>query len=272
MGGNMARRLLKGGHRVVGHARSPAGVTELAAAGGVGAQSLADLTQKLAAPRAVWVMVPAGAPTEETIIALAAKLSPGDVVIDGGNSFFKDDVRRASVLGDKGIALLDAGTSGGVFGLDRGYCLMVGGDRASFTRLEPIFRTLAPGKGAIGATPGRRRGGTAEDGYLYCGPGGAGHFDRLAKKRHGQPLAAVFPQHGFDRVDLFLGQRFIHQSGRGAVQQMPSGPHDICRHQQSDQRVQPQPAADPYQSHAGDNTGRRPDIGHQMPGVGFQRN
>ncbi len=179
MGGNMARRLMQGGHRVVGWATDPAAVDALAAAGGTGARSLEDLVAKLSAPRAVWVMVPAGAPTEDTVRALGERMASGDTIVDGGNSFFKDDVRRARLLAPRGIRYLDAGTSGGVYGLERGYCLMVGGDRASFDRLEPVFRTLAPGKGGIEATPGRRAGGSAEEGYLYCGPSGAGHFVKM---------------------------------------------------------------------------------------------
>jgi len=179
MGGNMARRLMRGGHRVVGWATDPAAVEALTAAGGTGARSLEDLVARLPAPRAVWVMVPAGSPTEETVLALGQRLSAGDTVVDGGNSFFKDDVRRARVMAGRGIRYLDAGTSGGVYGLERGYCMMVGGDREAFDLLEPIFRALAPGKGAIGATPGRRAGGTAEEGYLWCGPSGAGHFVKM---------------------------------------------------------------------------------------------
>jgi 6-phosphogluconate dehydrogenase len=184
MGGNMARRLLAGGHRVVGFDR--AGAEALVSAGGVGAATLDELVAKLPAPRAVWVMVPAGAPTEETVHQLGERLSAGDVVIDGGNSFFKDDVRRAKLLAARGVRFLDAGTSGGVWGLERGYCLMVGGDRPSFDRLEPVFRTLAPGKAAAPPTPGRaprqaqgERRATAEEGYLYCGPAGAGHFVKM---------------------------------------------------------------------------------------------
>ena len=197
MGGNMARRLLRGGHRVVGWATDEAGVERLNADGGVGVRSLDELVAKLPAPRAVWVMVPAGAATEETVRALAEKLAPGDTVIDGGNSYFKDDVRRAKVLAARGIAFLDAGTSGGVFGLERGYCLMVGGDAAAFARLEPIFRTLAPGKGAAPPTPGRRPGGSAEEGYLHCGPNGAGHFVKMVHNSIEYGLMQAFAE-GFD--------------------------------------------------------------------------
>jgi 6-phosphogluconate dehydrogenase len=179
MGGNMALRLLRGGHRVVGWDRGAEALGALAAAGGAAAASIDDLIARLPAPRAVWIMLPAGAVTEETIRAVAERLAPGDVVVDGGNSFFKDDVRRARLLAAKGLRLLDVGTSGGVFGLERGYCLMIGGDRDAFERLEPVFRTLAPGRGPAPATPGRAGGGTAEEGYLHCGPHGAGHFVKM---------------------------------------------------------------------------------------------
>jgi 6-phosphogluconate dehydrogenase len=179
MGGNMARRLVRGGHRVVGWARTAETVRAAAGAGLIGAASLEDLVARLAPRRAVWLMMPAGEPTEEAVGRLGELLAPGDCVIDGGNSFFKDDVRRARSLASKGIRALDAGTSGGVFGLERGYCLMVGGDRDAYERLEPIFRTLAPGRGAAGPTPGRTRKSSAEEGYLHCGPHGAGHFVKM---------------------------------------------------------------------------------------------
>jgi 6-phosphogluconate dehydrogenase len=134
---------------------------------------------KLEAPRAVWIMVPAGAPTEETVVELGKLLAAGDTIIDGGNSFYKDDVRRAAALGPTGIHYIDVGTSGGVWGLDRGYCLMMGGPKEAVDRLDPIFKTLAPGIGDIPRTPGRTAEGTAEDGYLYCGPSGAGHFVKM---------------------------------------------------------------------------------------------
>jgi 6-phosphogluconate dehydrogenase len=197
MGGNMARRLLRGGHRVVGWAPDSAAVAALEAGGGVGARSLDDLVQKLPAPRAVWLMVPAGDATEAAVRGLAALLPAGDVVIDGGNSFFKDDVRRARLLGEKGIRYLDAGTSGGVFGLERGYCMMVGGDAESFRRLEPIFRTLAPGKGTAAPTPGRTGGGSAEEGYLYTGPSGSGHFVKMIHNGIEYGLMQAFAE-GFD--------------------------------------------------------------------------
>jgi 6-phosphogluconate dehydrogenase len=197
MGGNMARRLLKGGHRVVGWSPESAAVAALVGHGGVGASSLDDLVAKLPGPRTVWVMVPAGAATEETVRGLADRLASGDVVVDGGNSFFKDDVRRAHLLRERGIRLLDAGTSGGVFGLERGYCLMVGGDREAFQQVEPVFRTLAPGKAAAPPTPDRSAGGTAEEGYLHCGPVGSGHFVKMIHNGIEYGLMQAYAE-GFD--------------------------------------------------------------------------
>jgi 6-phosphogluconate dehydrogenase len=180
MGANMARRLMRNGHTCVVYDRSADAVKQLAGEGAKGSSSVGDLVANLSKPRAVWVMVPAGAPTESTIDELAAKLEPGDTIIDGGNSFFKDDVRRAKALAPKKIHYVDAGTSGGVYGLERGYCMMVGGEKDVVQRLDPIFKTLAPGRGNVERTPGRDRvGGTAEDGYLHCGPAGAGHFVKM---------------------------------------------------------------------------------------------
>jgi 6-phosphogluconate dehydrogenase len=179
MGANMAQRLMRGGHECVGFDMSAANVASLASHGAVGASSLEDLVSKLEAPRAVWIMVPAGGPTEDTVIALSKLLSKGDTIIDGGNSFYKDDVRRSEMLAPLGIGYVDVGTSGGVWGLERGYCLMMGGPEETVTRLYPIFKTLAPGIGDIPRTPGRTAGGTAEDGYLYCGPSGSGHFVKM---------------------------------------------------------------------------------------------
>jgi 6-phosphogluconate dehydrogenase len=179
MGANMAQRLMRGGHRCVGYDRSADNVAALASHGAAGSDSLEDLVKKLDAPRAVWIMVPAGAPTEETVVELGKLLSAGDTIIDGGNSFYKDDVRRAKSLEPAGIHYVDVGTSGGVWGLDRGYCLMMGGPKEAVDRLDPIFKTLAPGIGDIPRTPGRSGEGTAEEGYLYCGPSGAGHFVKM---------------------------------------------------------------------------------------------
>ncbi|HYX93200.1 MAG TPA: decarboxylating 6-phosphogluconate dehydrogenase [Myxococcaceae bacterium] len=197
MGANMARRLLRGGHRVVVYDRSPDAIRALVADGAVGASSIAELAALLERPRAVWVMVPAGDATEQTIGALGTTLEPGDTVIDGGNSFFKDDVRRARMLAERRVRHLDAGTSGGVWGLERGYCLMVGGDRNAFAELEPIFRTLAPGTAGVAPTPGRAPGSTAEEGYFYCGPSGAGHFVKMVHNGIEYGLMQAYAE-GFD--------------------------------------------------------------------------
>jgi len=180
MGANMTRRLMRGGHQLAVSDLSPDSVKQLAGEGATGSSSLEDLIAKLTPPRAIWIMVPAGAATEATVQKLAAKLQSGDAIIDGGNSYFKDDVRRANELKPKGIHYLDVGTSGGVWGLDRGYCMMIGGPGEAVKRLDPIFRTLAPGKGDIPKTPGREKlPGTAEEGYIHCGPSGSGHFVKM---------------------------------------------------------------------------------------------
>ena len=178
MGGNMVRRLMGGGHEVVVFDRSPDAVSALAGEGAVGAASLDEFVRALRPPRVAWVMVPAGTPTDAVIADLSARFEPGDVVIDGGNSHYKDDVRRAAMLGERDIAYVDVGTSGGLWGLARGYCLMIGGDQKIFMRLEPIFRTLAP-DAAPPATPADAASGTAPRGYLHCGPAGAGHFVKM---------------------------------------------------------------------------------------------
>ncbi len=180
MGGNMARRLLKGGHQVVAYATDPQAVQQSAGEGATRTTTLDDFVAKLTPPRVAWVMVPAGAATEQVVMDLAKRLERGDTVIDGGNSFYKDDVRRMKALTSMGIHYVDVGTSGGVWGLERGYCLMIGGEPAVIGRLDPIFRALAPGVGTIPKTPGREKlGGTAELGYLHCGPAGAGHFVKM---------------------------------------------------------------------------------------------
>jgi 6-phosphogluconate dehydrogenase len=180
MGANMTRRLLRGGHQLVVSDLSPDAVKQLASEGATGSASLDDLAGILKTPRAVWVMVPAGGPTEQTVQALADGLQKGDIIIDGGNSYYKDDVRRSQQFKSKGIHYVDVGTSGGVWGLDRGYCMMIGGPKEAVQSLDPIFRTLAPGRGDIPRTPGREKlGGTAEDGYIHCGPSGAGHFVKM---------------------------------------------------------------------------------------------
>jgi 6-phosphogluconate dehydrogenase len=180
MGGNMVRRLMRAGHECVVWARSAESVRHLAGEGATGASSLADLVKRLSRPRTVWLMIPAGPPTEETVNTLAGLLEPDDILIDGGNSYFKDDVRRAKALRPKGIHYVDVGTSGGVWGLERGYCLMAGGPDVAVKRLDPILASLAPGLGDVPRTPGReQRGGTAELGYLHCGPAGTGHFVKM---------------------------------------------------------------------------------------------
>ena len=176
----MVRRLMKGGHQLVVSDRDPKAVEKLAGEGAIASSSLEDMVKKLEAPRAVWIMVPAGEPTENTVQQLSALLGKGDIIIDGGNSYFKDDARRAKQLEPKGIRYVDAGTSGGVWGLERGYCLMIGGQTEAVKHLEPIFSTLAPGIGTIERTAGRPANqGTAEKGDLHCGPPGAGHFVKM---------------------------------------------------------------------------------------------
>jgi 6-phosphogluconate dehydrogenase len=180
MGANMTRRLMRGGHQLVVSDLSPDAVKGLAAEGATGSSSLADLVSKLTAPRAAWVMVPSGDPTQKTVETLLSLMQSGDTIIDGGNSYFKDDVRRSQMCAAKGVHYVDVGTSGGVWGLERGYCMMIGGPKEAVQRLDPIFKTLAPGRGDIPRTPGfEKRAGTAENGYIHCGPSGAGHFVKM---------------------------------------------------------------------------------------------
>ena len=180
MGANMTRRLMRGGHQLVVSDLSPDAVKGLAADGATGSSSLADLVSKLTAPRAAWVMVPSGDPTQKTVETLLSLMQSGDTIIDGGNSYFKDDVRRSEMCSAKGVHYVDVGTSGGVWGLERGYCMMIGGPQEVVQRLDPIFKTLAPGRGDIPRTPGfEKRAGTAENGYIHCGPSGSGHFVKM---------------------------------------------------------------------------------------------
>jgi 6-phosphogluconate dehydrogenase len=180
MGANMVRRLIQGGHQCLVFDQNQENVRRLAGEGATGTSSLEDLVTRLTKPRAIWIMLPAGAATETTVEALAVRMASGDTIIDGGNSYFKDDVRRAQALKSKGIRYLDVGTSGGVWGLERGYCLMIGGDRQAAESVDPIFKTLAPGRGDISPTQGRKSSKTtAEEGYVYCGPPGAGHFVKM---------------------------------------------------------------------------------------------
>jgi 6-phosphogluconate dehydrogenase len=198
MGANMARRLMKGAHECVVYDRNAETVGALAKEGATGASSLEEVVEKLNAPRAVWIMLPSGAPTEGTVVALSKLLTAGDAIIDGGNSFYKDDVRRSTMLKHAGIHYLDAGTSGGVWGLERGYCMMIGGDQATAQRLDPIFATLAPGSGSIPKTAGREQiKSTAEHGYLYCGGSGAGHFVKMIHNGIEYGLMQAYAE-GFD--------------------------------------------------------------------------
>ena len=179
MGANMVRRLMKNGHECVVFDVTPKAVQELAGEGATGASSFQDFVQKLTNPRAIWLMIPA-AVVDDTIAQIAPHLEAGDILIDGGNSYYIDDIRRSKELEPKGIQYVDVGTSGGVWGLERGYCMMIGGPQDAVQHLDPIFKTIAPGKGDIPRTPGREKlGGTAEAGYLHCGPSGGGHFVKM---------------------------------------------------------------------------------------------
>jgi 6-phosphogluconate dehydrogenase len=194
MGANMVKRLLKGGHQCVAFDMSPKAVEDLIREKAVGASSLIDLVKKLEKPRAVWLMVPA-AVTDKTIAGLLPHLEAGDIVIDGGNSYYIDDIRRAKELAPKNVHYVDVGTSGGVWGFERGYCMMIGGETDIVKRLDPIFATLAPGAGSIPRTPGRTRvDGTAEQGYLHCGPSGAGHFVKMVHNGIEYGLMAAYAE------------------------------------------------------------------------------
>jgi 6-phosphogluconate dehydrogenase len=198
MGANLVRRLMRDGHHCVVFDVNPQAVQALEAEGATGASSMADFAAKLSAPRAAWVMVPAGDITSTTIDELAALMAQGDTIIDGGNSYYRDDIARARRLASRGIHLIDCGTSGGVWGLDRGYCLMIGGDDAAVDRLRPIFATIAPGVGAAERTPGRTgEPSPAEQGYLHCGPNGAGHFVKMVHNGIEYGIMAAFAE-GFN--------------------------------------------------------------------------
>src|SRR5579871_2214209 len=179
MGANMVRRLIRAGHECVVFDRTPSVVNDMAKEGAVGSSSYPDMMKKMKAPRAIWLMVPAGV-VDQTIAQILPNLEPGDILIDGGNSYYVDDIRRAEELAPKKIHYVDVGTSGGVWGLDRGYCMMIGGENDVVKHLDPIFEALAPGRGDVPRTPGREKlGGTSEQGYLHCGPNGAGHFVKM---------------------------------------------------------------------------------------------
>ncbi len=209
MGANMARRLMGDGHHCVVYDVNPDAITALAAEGAEGAEGLQELASKLSAPRAVWVMVPSGEITEKTIADVAAVLEPGDAIIDGGNSYYRDDIRRAEALREKGIDFIDCGTSGGVFGLERGYCLMIGGPEEAVARLDPIFATLAPGVESAQRTPGRSGEPSAsENGYLHCGPNGAGHFVKMVHNGIEYGLMAAYAE----------GLNILHNANAGKVE------------------------------------------------------
>jgi 6-phosphogluconate dehydrogenase len=194
MGANMVRRLLKDGHQCVVFDRSADAVNNLVKEKAAGADSLADFVKKIKSPRAIWLMVPAGV-VDSTIADLLPLLSPGDILIDGGNSYYVDDIRRAKELAAKGIHYVDVGTSGGVWGLERGYCMMIGGEKEVVQHLDPIFATLAPGTGDIARTTGREKlGGTSEQGYLHCGPNGAGHFVKMVHNGIEYGLMAAYAE------------------------------------------------------------------------------
>ena len=200
MGANMVRRLTRGGHQCVAYDRSAAAVKDVASEGAAGAASLEDFAGKLAAPRAIWLMLPA-AVTDHAIADLVPLLAPGDILIDGGNTHYIDDIRRAKELAAAKLHYVDVGTSGGVFGLERGYCLMIGGEREIVAHLDAIFKSLAPGRGDIARTPGREgasaKHGTSEDGYLHCGPAGAGHFVKMVHNGIEYGLMAAYAE-GFN--------------------------------------------------------------------------
>lgn len=197
MGGNMARRLMRDGHQCVVFDADQKQVKQLVDEGAIGSAELSEFPAALPSPRIAWLMVPAGKITEQVIEQLAEHFQPGDIIIDGGNSYYKDDIRHAALLRDKGIHFVDAGTSGGVWGLDRGYCLMLGGEDDIVRNLEPIFRTLAPGNIGIPPSPGRTNAGSAEHGYLHCGPVGAGHFVKMIHNGIEYGLMQAYAE-GFD--------------------------------------------------------------------------
>jgi len=198
MGGNIVRRLLRGGHQCIVFDQQTERIRTLAEEGATGGADLEDVVARLKKPRAVWVMLPAGEVTEHMVTQLGALMESGDIIIDGGNSFFKDDIRRAQALRKKGIRYLDVGTSGGIWGLERGYCMMIGGDDDAVDQLDPIFDVLAPGAGDIPRTPGREGGDPrAERGYIHCGPSGAGHFVKMIHNGIEYGLMQAYAE-GFD--------------------------------------------------------------------------
>ena len=222
MGANIARRLMRAGHEVVVWDRSADAVAALAKDGATASSGLADLAGKLKAPRAAWIMLPAGAATDGAIDEIAPHFATGDALIDGGNTFWRDDIARANKLKPKGIYYLDVGTSGGVWGLERGYCLMIGGEKEIVARLDPIFAALAPGAGHIGKTPGREaRTPTAEQGYLHCGPVGAGHYVKMVHNGIEYGLMQAYAE-GFDLL------RHAGDAGRPENERFPIEVADVA--------------------------------------------
>src|ERR1700741_5234356 len=210
MGANMVRRLQRAGHPCVAFDRNAESVKQVAQDGVIAATSLDDLVKKLNRPRAVWLMVPAGV-VDATLHELTAKLDVGDIVIDGGNSYYIDDIRRAKELSAKGLHYVDVGTSGGVWGLERGYCQMIGGENDIVKHLDPIFKTLAPGRGNVDRTPGREKaGGTAEEGYLHCGPVGGGHFVKMVHNGIEYGIMAAYAE----------GLNVLHHANVGKTKQI----------------------------------------------------
>jgi 6-phosphogluconate dehydrogenase len=219
MGANMVRRLIKQGHQCVVFDANPDAVKQLVGEGAVAASSLKDFASKLTAPRNAWIMVPA-AITDKVVDELASHLEAGDTIIDGGNSYFRDDRRRSAHLKQPGIHYLDVGTSGGVWGLERGYCMMIGGDKEAVDRMDPIFKSLAPGRGTVERTPGREKlGGTAEEGYLHCGSSGAGHFVKMVHNGIEYGLMAAFGE-GFD---ILAGANASLKKGESDAETAPVG-------------------------------------------------
>ena len=214
MGANIARRLMRGGHEIVAFDRNGPNVDALVAEGATGASSLEDTVDKLGSPRIVWVMLPAGDPTEETVQKLVGMLGDGDIIIDGGNSFYRDDIRRSKDCAAKGIHYVDVGTSGGVWGLERGYCMMIGASDASFATLDPVFDCLAPGYGTVPRTEGRDRDDTApERGYLHAGPPGAGHFVKMVHNGIEYGLMQAYAE-GFDVMKSRCDNKHVAEDER----------------------------------------------------------